>query len=114
MKYIKTCIAVFLLSYIPLALSEVHKWKDDDGKVHYGDRPEIVGTPVIKADKPSDDHDKNARRLRSQTNNVMNDIARENAEGERNKRQLNMEYRMQSEREQREEAQRYRTLNRGR
>jgi len=103
-------LSIFALT----TFAEVHKWKDADGKIHYGDRPEIVGTPVVKVIKPSDDQQQNARRLRLETERVMSNVEKERAIGEANKRKLNMELRMQSEREKREEAQRTLSLSRGR
>ncbi|MDP1526327.1 MAG: DUF4124 domain-containing protein [Rhodocyclaceae bacterium] len=42
------CIALITLSFLPaIALSQVFSWKDENGKIHYGDRP-----PASKQSNP--------------------------------------------------------------
>lgn len=110
-------LAVLLCSASALctpAFAEVHKWKDAEGKVHYGDVPEVRETTVIKADPLNADHRANANRLRSETSRVMNDVAKENATYEQNRKRQAYEAQQQSAQEQRAEAQRMRELNRRR
>ena len=116
-KYIFQCLASFVCCAVVLsnpAFAEVHKWKDAEGKVHYGDVPEVRETTVIKADPLTEDHRANANRLRSETSRVMNDVAKENATHEQNRRRQAYEAQQQSAQEQRTESQRMRELNRRR
>lgn len=103
-----------LLFCTPPAFSEVHKWKDAEGKTHYGDVPEVHETTVIKVTPQTADHRANASRIRAETERVMNGVAAENAKNEQNRRQQAVELHQQAAREQREEAQRNRELRRSR
>ena len=91
---------------IPPSFAQVHKWKDAEGKIHYGDIPKVRSEATsIKVDRQSEDHKANADMLRRQTARVMNDVAIENAKGEQNKRQLNAEYQRQAVQERRNQDQ---------
>ena len=113
LQYLTVLLFCATVIYTP-ASAEVHKWKDAEGKVHYGDVPEVHETTVIKADPLTSDHRANANRLRAETSRVMNDVAAENAKHEQNRRQQAYEAQQQNSQGQRAEAQRMRELNRRR
>ena len=47
--------------------ADVYKWKDANGKTHYGDAPSMAGTEKIKTDKQTEDQIANGERIRAET-----------------------------------------------
>lgn len=58
-----------LLVFSADAIAEVRKWKDANGKTHYGDAPPMAGTAKVRTDKQTDDQIANGERIRSETEN---------------------------------------------
>jgi hypothetical protein len=60
------CIALITLAFLPaIALSQVFSWKDESGKIHYGDRPPTskqAGSRKL-ADPPPVDAEANRKAL---------------------------------------------------
>lgn len=38
-------------------LAEVYKWTDEDGRVHYGDKPPVENAETVEIQNPPSDHD---------------------------------------------------------
>lgn len=53
----------------PSVFADVHKWKDANGKTHYGDVPNMAGTERVRTDKQTDDQIANGERIRGETGN---------------------------------------------
>jgi len=45
---IKSFLFLFLLTFSFTTSAEVHKWKDANGKTHYGDAPFMAGLKELK------------------------------------------------------------------
>ncbi|KHO53303.1 MAG: hypothetical protein QT04_C0006G0009 [archaeon GW2011_AR11] len=52
---IKNFLFLFLLIFSFTTSADVHKWKDANGKTHYGDAPPLAGTEKVSTDKQTDD-----------------------------------------------------------
>lgn len=65
MKTMLLCLATTL--FISPVFADVHKWKDADGKTHYGDAPPIAGTEKVRTDKQTDDQIANGERIKAET-----------------------------------------------
>ena len=57
---------LLLLFAAQSAFADVHKWKDADGKTHYGDAPTAGRTEIIRTDKQTSDQIANGERIRAQ------------------------------------------------
>lgn len=60
---------LWLLVFSTAALADVYKWKDANGKTHYGDVPNMAGTAQVKTDKQTDDQIANGERIRGEMEN---------------------------------------------
>jgi len=67
MKKMLLCLATML--FISPVFADVHKWKDADGKTHYGDAPSMAVTERVRTDKQTDDQIANGERIRGETGN---------------------------------------------
>lgn len=67
MKKMLLCLVATL--FISPVFADVYKWKDADGKTHYGDAPSMTGTAKVKTDKQTDDQISNGERIRAETTN---------------------------------------------
>lgn len=73
MKITLLCLVATL--FISPVFADVHKWKDADGKMHYGDAPPLAGTAKVKTDKQTEDEIANGERIRAE----MGDLTRQDA-----------------------------------
>jgi len=67
MRKILLCLVATL--FISPVFADVHKWKDANGKTHYGDAPPIADTAIVKTDKQTDDEIANGERIKAETEN---------------------------------------------
>ena len=65
----KTMLCLVAMLFISSVFADVHKWKDVEGKTHYGDAPPVAGTSTVKTDKQTDDEIANGERIRADTEN---------------------------------------------
>lgn len=56
-----------LMLCVSVSFADVHKWKDADGKVHYGDAPPMAGTQKVKTDTQTEDQIENGHRIQAET-----------------------------------------------
>lgn len=66
---IKNFLFLFLLTFSFTTSADVHKWKDANGKTHYGDAPPIANTEKVKTDKQTDDQITYGEKLRAENAN---------------------------------------------
>lgn len=52
---VKSLLFLSLLTFSITTSADVHKWKDANGKTHYGDAPPLAGTAKVSTDKQTDD-----------------------------------------------------------
>lgn len=58
---------LWVLVFSTPTFADVHKWKDANGKTHYGDAPPMAGTEKVRTDKQTDDQIANGERIRAGT-----------------------------------------------
>ena len=70
-EMLKTLIILLFLSLAAnAALAEMYKWVDDEGNVHYGDRPPVKNEFEKMKPPPAAD-EKEAMRLQQRTKNIL-------------------------------------------
>lgn len=67
----------FLLVFSTSAFADVYKWKDANGKIHYGDVPHMAGTAKVKTDEQTEDQIANGERIRAETGSSNQGAARD-------------------------------------
>jgi hypothetical protein len=72
----KTLLCLVATLFMSHVFADVHKWKDENGKTHYGDAPPIVGTATVKVDKQTSDQIANGKKLRIENTMEMAQDAR--------------------------------------
>ena len=61
MRYSAYC-CVFLLQFFGNAFAEIYKWEDENGKIHYGDKPPVEDAESIELrSAPKADPNRNSR-----------------------------------------------------
>lgn len=70
---------LLVLAFSTPTFADVHKWKDANGKTHYGDAPPIAGTQKIMTDKPTEDQVAAAQRTAETNKRGSDEIDAKNA-----------------------------------
>ena len=83
----------------PVVHSEIYKWTDENGRIHYGDRPENTGSETIEVkpaplpDKGTEEHKEKQRKLLELIDEEREENKQKQAESKKEKqqRQINCE-----------------------
>lgn len=67
MKKMLFCLVVML--FMSPVFADVYKWKDANGRTHYGDTLPVADTAIVRTDKQTDDQIANGEKIRAEIEN---------------------------------------------
>lgn len=64
-----TLFCLFALLFMPPTYADVYKWKDANGRTHYGDTASVTDTPKARAGNQADDRIAKGEKIVTETEN---------------------------------------------
>jgi hypothetical protein len=65
----KTLFFLVAMLFMSPIFADVYKWKDANGRIHYGDTLPIADTAIVRTDKQTDDQIANGEEIRAEIEN---------------------------------------------